>query len=398
MRAWMWMLALVVSGAALEAATAQVGAPAAGGSVATVERPAEGAADPAAVAANGAVEPGVDAPAENPPPEPPGIACSDMADRSRARRLNRALKAGFGVQYWGEGFSAEGLAAQPHGLLIIEATKVGTVYSQTGREELFTDAEIESISRAGLRPVLAYLNVGEIENYRDFWAKYVEVRAPGDVLPAWFGPRAGHGDHLAGYWMPEWHDLIVARVDRLMSKGFGGIFLDDVLHYYSHAADENLVWPGGTRPGTPTEAPELAREMMQLVVTVADRVRQWDCNALIIVNNAVFIGRDAAEAASGDGTTPVFDRYRAAIDAILVENVLEPGAHMGTRTALTEDFLDSGITVMTVDALSLFHEGDRGALRERLAEEADAAGFVPYFVENSGFNRLWAPVLMHPKS
>jgi uncharacterized protein (TIGR01370 family) len=325
--------------------------------------------------------------------------CPRIADRSRAMRLRGALADGFGVQYWGERYTAEELAEQPHGVLIIEGAKIGAPYSESGREVFFTPDEIAAISHGGERPVLGYLNIGEIETYRDYWIDLAAGRNAGgtSALPRWVGPHAGHGEYLSAYWVPEWRDVLLARVDRLMALGVGGLFLDDVLHYYSHATDKALQWPESGRPEGPHDAPGLARAMMELVIAVADRVREWDCDALVVVNNAVFIGRDADEAAQGDGTRPVFEAYLAAIDAILVENALSPAAHPNIRIALDEDFVASGLSVLTLDVLSQHDAPDElpedlGALRQRKAEAARDAGFFPYLVENGGFNRLWPPI------
>jgi uncharacterized protein (TIGR01370 family) len=379
MRRLMWMLAICAgtAAAAENAAGPSDGAASSGAAVPVAGATAEGAA------------------AESTPvlPAPAARPCAPSADRYRAMRLHRALADGFGVQYWGERYTAEELAEQPHGLLIIEGAKVGAPYSESGREVFFTPDEIAAISRGGERPVLGYLNAGEIEHYRDYWIERTEGSA-GEVAasPGWFGPHTGHGEHLAAYWAPEWQDVLIARVDRLMALGVDGLFLDDVLHYYSHATHKNLRWPDSGRAEGPQDASGLAKAMMELVIAVAERVRDWDCGALVIVNNGVFIGRDADEAADGDGARPVFEAYLAAIDAILVENALSPSAHPDTRAALDEDYRESGLTVLTLDVLSRFGGEDLAQLRQRMAEEAREAGFYPYLVEDSAFNRLWAPI------
>ena len=331
--------------------------------------------------------------------EPSGIPCKPSASRRRFMHLTRALAGGFGVQYWGEDYTAEGLTEQPHGLLIIEVAKVGALHSESGREVFFTSDEIAIISRDGERPVLGYLNVSEIENYRDYWIDFVMQSVPDDSveLPQWYGPHAGHGDHLAAYWMPAWRDVILARVDRLMESGIDGLFLDDVLHYYSYAKGTNLRWPRSGWPEGPRDAPGLARAMMELVVAIAERVREWNCNALVFANNGVFIGRDAAEALTDNGTKSVFDSYRDAIDAVTVENVLSPMANPSTRVVVKSDFLDYGLKVLTLDVVSRAGTEDFTDLRQTLAKEAQITGFYPYLVEDHSFNRLWAPIALHGK-
>lgn len=324
--------------------------------------------------------------------------CSMSTPRSRAARLLPALQRGFGVQYWGATYDARTLAAQPHGVLVIEATRVGALYSDTGREVLFTPEEIAAINRGGSRPVLGYLNVSEVEDYRDYWIDHVAASAQQGTgsLPQWYGPQAREGDHLAAYWTPAWRDIVLARVDRLMAAGVDGLFLDDVLHYYSHALDETLRWPGGERQKGPSDAPGFAVEMMRLVEAIAARARAWNCDALIIVNNGVFIGRDAAETAAATNGRTVFSRYLDAIDAILVENASVPTAHPHTMQALKEDFQSRGVPVLTLDIATQFPGSDFAELRGTIAGMAHRTGFFPYVSQDNAYNQLYPPITLLP--
>lgn len=341
-----------------------------------------------------------DAPAEGQvKPVPPGLVCEDSADRRRSLRLDKALSDGFGVQYWGEDYNAEALAERPHGLLIIEAAKLGAQYSANGREEFFSPDEIKKISRDGARPVLAYLNISEIEEYRDYWVDQLAARRenPSARSPEWFGPLAQHGDRLAAFWLPEWRDVLLERVDRLMSTGANGIFLDDLLHYYTHSVNAHSRWPSDARPAGPTDAAGLAQTMMDLVVALSERVRAWDCDAYVVVNNGVFIGRDAGGAEPTESTKSAFADYLSHIDGILVENVLSPVAEASTREVLKEDFLSSGLQVMTIDNLDRFGSEDAGSVRYKVAVDAAGADFHPYLVDESMFSRLSDPIRRGPQ-
>ncbi|SFL66287.1 extracellular protein [Loktanella salsilacus] len=321
--------------------------------------------------------------------------CPANGVKLRSFRLERALADGFGVQYWGEDYSADGLAAQPHGLLIMEATRIGASYSDTGREVLFSPAEIAVISKGGSRPVLGYLNIGEVEDYRDYW---IEQQAS-DRAARWSGPVLPDGDHLAAYWTPEWQDLMMTRVDRLMRTGIDGLFLDDVLQYYSYVANPDLDWSHEARPAGPVTPAHLAQDMMKLVIAVTDRMRAWNCNAFVVVNNAVFIGRDAlSDPAQGDGSR-LFDTYLSKIDAVMVENILGNPANDTTRQAVIEDFQNNGIAVLTLDVLSRHEGGDEDdTLRWKLGEESTRSGFKPYFADDDRFNRLSPPVRLLGKT
>jgi len=327
--------------------------------------------------------------------EPPVQDCTMASPRSRAATLSSALRQGFGVQYWGDTYSAEKLAAQPHGLLIIEFTKIGAHYSDTGRELPFTPQEIATINRDGKRPVLGYLNVSEIETYRDYWIDLGPSDESGEPqpLPPWHGPHTGHGDHLSAYWTQEWKDILLARVDRLMGAGASGLFLDDVLHYYSHALDETIRWPEGERPAGPSDASGFALEMMRLVEALAERARRWDCDALIIVNNGVFIGRDAAGASGAPESRAAFASYLDAIDAIMVENLSAPDMHPHTLEALQEDFQANGASVLALDIATQFPGVEPEQLRRMVADEAARTGIFPYVALDSTYSQLTPPII-----
>ncbi|MCQ0971433.1 hypothetical protein MLD63_13485 [Paracoccus sp. TK19116] len=319
--------------------------------------------------------------------------------RSRAAELALALKDGFGVQYWGAGYDAESLASQPHGLLILEATKVAAPYSDTGHEILFTPDEMALIEQNGLRPALGYLNVSEIADYRDYWIDQmdgVDIGVP-DSLPAWYGPRTAHGEHLSVYWTDAWRSVVLAQTDRLMQTGVKGLFLDDVLHYYSHAMDKTLQWPNGVSPVAPDGAPAMAIEMMELVVLIAKRARQWNCNAYIVVNNGVFIGRDAAAAPGVEGRV-AFAAYLEAIDGIMVENLSAPSTHPHTIEALQEDFRRHGVAVLSLDVATNFTDQKPEDLSGSIARKAAELGYYPYVSADDVFNQLYPPIRMPSRS
>ncbi|MFC3630823.1 hypothetical protein ACFOM8_15365 [Paracoccus angustae] len=313
--------------------------------------------------------------------------------RSRAARLAASLQDGFAVQYWGTTYDADTLSRQPHGLLILEITRIGAPYSDTGREVFFTPEEIAKINKNGARPVLGYLNVTEIEHYRDYWIDQmggIDVPPPA-VLPDWYGPTTVHKEHLSTYWTDAWHKILLERTDRLMQTGIDGLFLDDVLHYYSHAMDKTLAWPEGKTPDGPADAPGMAREMMRLVGLIADRARQWNCDAYVVVNNGVFIGRDAMGGGDPQGKA-AFSDYLEAIDAIMVENVSAPTTHVHTTEALQEDFRRNGVSVLSLDIATQFPDHKPEALRDLIAEKATQAGFYPYVAADNVFNQVYPPI------
>lgn len=321
----------------------------------------------------------------------PGMA-SSAARQARRARIDRALRRGVGVQYWGRDYDAAALARAPHGLLVIEATRVGAPDSDSGREIHFPPEAVREIRDDGERIALGYVNVGEIETYRDYWSDAVRADAAGRKEAfAWRGPKSNEGELLAKYWTPQWEEILFARVDRIMAQGYDGVFLDDVLHYFTFAA--GLLAPGSawSDSGAPSGATGFARAMMRLVRKVADRARAHDREALVVVNNGGYIGRDAGADRSGAGPS-AFDIYRAGIDGVLVENMFAPNASPEALTVIGEDYQSRGVRVLTVDFVSRFPGMSSGQVRDEVTSRARRRGFAPYVADDDRFDRLYEPI------
>lgn len=315
-----------------------------------------------------------------------------IGDRNAVRqRLRRALKAGFGVQYWGESYGVDQLASTPHGLLIIEATRIGATFRPDAEETFFTRDEIKRISRNGSRPVIAYLNLTEIEYYRDYWIRHVRdlSRADDALTGSWIGPITEDGEQLAVFWDPVWETILSKRVETLMALGFDGIMFDDVLHYFSFQSGACLDWPAAIAP-QPTEGHAMA--MMTLVLRLTKIMRQADPAAIAIVNNGVFIGGDAAAEVGHEAAMLRFANYAAVLDAILVESMFAADATTGMRRILRQEFTSRGLSVLSIDFLSgtqpVLGDVMMGILRARAALD----GFCPYVVPDGKFDRLAPPL------
>lgn len=104
-------------------------------------------------------------------------------------------------------------------------------YSVSGEEAgERSPLEIESLRRrpdGSKRIVLAYLSIGEAEDYRFYWK---QVRQVPDLV----GPKNPKwpGNYRVRYWKPEWWHVIFqgegSYVERILYQGFDGLFLDTV--------------------------------------------------------------------------------------------------------------------------------------------------------------------------
>jgi len=299
--------------------------------------------------------------------------CQPDDKTTRSMRLGAALERGYGVQYWGAGYGADALARQPHGLLILEAAQVGAPDSADGREVFLNFPALRRQQTNPERPLLAYLNLAELEPWRDYWAD--------GAAPPWAGGRTAQNEWLARYWTQSWRAVLFSRIDRLMAAGADGLFLDDALHYYTYGTGA-VSEPA---PDDPTGPAAHAAAMMQLILDVIDRMRLYRCDGLVVVNNAVFIGRDA-----GPEEAARFDRYRSAMDAVLIEDAFGAADHPHLHLALAEDYLAAGLQVLSLD----FADPATGGAALSVAGIAALArqhGYVPYIAPGLAFDRLAPP-------
>lgn len=318
-----------------------------------------------------------------------------LATQRRAR-LARALNSGFGVQYWGEAFTADRLAAAPHGAFIIETAKIGANAVGKSREVFFSAEEIRQIGHDGRRPVLGYLNLAKVEPYRDYWVDAVASTTGHDTLvqgdAPWIGPSLGKDGTLAQFWTPEWEAILVDRVDRLLSQGVDGLFLDDVLQYYAYYTAVLAGRPGFAVSGGPATAVDFAQAMMKLVLTIASRARLQDCGALIVVNNGAHIGGDAGEDPPNSQRRDTFDRYRAVLDGILIESVFASGGNATAISVLQDEYASEGIPVLTIEFADATKNVPSAESISIIARRAASEGFALYVADDATFSHLVPPI------
>ncbi|MFT5430410.1 MAG: cysteinyl-tRNA synthetase, partial [Myxococcota bacterium] len=183
------------------------------------------------------------------PPAPP--APPPTPTENRHSLLKKATSWGYQLQK----ANINELAASSHDVLVIDyAREDGTPW---------TEAEIQQLKQRAGRPrtVLAYISVGEAEDYRPYWRKDWRTSPPkwlGKENPEW------KGNYPVRYWDPGWQVLFVGPggyLDQIHSQGFDGVYLDRI--------DVYMQWgPTGTKK------PELnAPAMVQWVERIACHLR-----------------------------------------------------------------------------------------------------------------------------
>ena len=106
-----------------------------------------------------------------------------------------------------------------------------------GTDEL-TASDVESLKtkkNGGRRSVIAYMSIGEAEDYRYYWKDEWK-----DTPPSWLAEEnpAWKGNYKVRYWDEQWQNIIygddVSYIKKVLDAGFNGVYLDiiDAFEYF----------------------------------------------------------------------------------------------------------------------------------------------------------------------
>jgi len=226
------------------------------------------------------------------------------------------------------------------------------------------------------RPCLAYVNVGEAEEYRPYWKTFWRAPDSGPGVPDYMlakDPEGWEGNFVVAYWDPRWQALLWggpgAAVDDALAAGFDGIFLDWVLAY-----DDAAV--AAAAKGVDPE-----RAMARLVTDLAAYARRKRPGAYVVLNNGAMLAARVPEVAR-------------TIDGVVQEGLWFDGrAEAGWEDAAAGDIpqapspvLREALKSLRCPVFTLDYAGrEEHARSARAASEAQ--GFVP-FVSRTPLDRL----------
>lgn len=123
------------------------------------------------------------------------------------------------------------LANTDYDIIIMDAFYGADEYTDTEITELKTKKD------GGTRLVIAYMSIGEAEDYRFYWKNEWKTNPPvwlGEENPDW------EGNYKVWYWEKEWQNIIISDPDsylqRILNAGFDGVYLDiiDAFEYFEN--------------------------------------------------------------------------------------------------------------------------------------------------------------------
>jgi cysteinyl-tRNA synthetase len=172
--------------------------------------------------------------------------------------------------------------------------------SSEQNNEDFPMAELVELLHNAPHPklVMAYIDIGEAEDYRTYWQPGWEIGDPEWIVA--LDPDGWEGNYPVAYWSDEYQDIWLGPegyLQDIVDAGFDGVYLDWVEAY----SDENII------AAAEADGVDPVQEMIWWVGDIAEscRLQRPDC---------VVIAQNAAELA-------LYDNYVEVIDAIAQEQV-----------------------------------------------------------------------------
>ena len=250
------------------------------------------------------------------------------------------------------------LAGAPLDVLVIDYSRNGQVDGAFSAADI---AQMQARPDGTKRIVLAYLSIGEAEEYRFYWKRHYGWLW-GAFAPSW---RAKHNAEWAGnygvrYWEQSWADIIFDKpgsyLERVITAGFDGVYLDKVDQF----ADMEKARASAKA------------DMIAFITKMAARARQLKPGFLIVPQNGDELLADA--------------NYRSVIDGLAKESLLYGEENEGVENTATmsgpridrlKRLTAEGKPVFAVEYL------DRAAQISSARSTLEGLGFIPHFANKA---------------
>jgi cysteinyl-tRNA synthetase len=203
-------------------------------------------------------------------------------------------------------------------------------YSAEGDDEsAYSSSQIAALknSPGGSKIALAYMSIGEAEDYRFYWQDGWE---PGN--PSWLDEENPdwEGNYKVHYWDSGWQAIIFEYIDRLLAAGFDGAYLD-IIDGYEYYQDK----------GRDTAA----QEMVDFVAAIRAYMRAQDADFILVVQNAPELAQlipGYLDHLDGIGQEDIYYGYED-------DDQMTPPSVTSELESHLDAFLAAGKLVLTVD-------------------------------------------------
>ncbi len=225
------------------------------------------------------------------------------------------------------------------------------------------------------RIIIAYISIGEAEDYRPYWKSSWKKRPP-----AWLGKENPHweGNYKVRFWYKEWQEIMLNQIDKILKSGFDGIYLDivDAWEYWGRVETYNEEWENFQTGDPKGDYREASLRMLHWLELIENRIHSVPPGArediLLFPQNGEFLLTHLKSQEQ--------ERFWKIVDGIGVESVFFYGEKDENnklnvekgRLEILKDFLNRGKIVLSVEYLT------RSSLVSKYLELAAQHGYVPH--------------------
>ncbi len=194
--------------------------------------------------------------------------------------------------------------------------------------------------------LLAYLSIGEAEEYRDYWKHDWKTGNPSFIdqeNPDW------EGNYKVMYWYEQWQEITFSRLDQIINSGYDGVYLD-IIDVYRYFQDSGFDFA--------------RKEMIDLVIGISKKSKGINRDFLVIPQNSEEL--------------LIYKGYLAAIDGIgredlcYIDNLSQDTEELETALQYLKKAIDAGKLVLVI---SYPTEHDKKCNFIKMAVENN---FMPY--------------------
>ncbi len=194
------------------------------------------------------------------------------------------------VKYWGYQISnltpsnVTKLVASKYDMLVLEPTRTEKNASGFDTKGMVSRLHATQGKSGNMRIVIAYINIGQAENWRFYWTSSWSRPTQNDAGNPDFmitiDPDGWSGNYPVAYWDPRWKNILLYNKDSMiqsaLADGFDGIYMDWVegyrdKHIKAAASD------AGKNPST---------EMIKLISEIRTFAKKENPKFFIIAQNA----------------------------------------------------------------------------------------------------------------
>ena len=200
------------------------------------------------------------------------------------------------------------------------------------KDGMWQSKEIAAMKKSDSnRRIVAYLSIGEAEDYRPYWKKEWKEKQPGFLVSE---NHEWKGNFRVRYWRKDWQAIIFSYLEIIVNQGFDGVYLDivDGYEFFEKGKDNCL---------NPETKQTYRQDMKSFVTDIVKRAKQHSSKFMVIQQNAQSLFED--------------NDYMARLDGIGAEDVFSNGkrpqkeSKINKTVAYLKKAQTKGLIVVLVD-------------------------------------------------